>query len=55
MRRRVNYAALDVWHLPALRDILKRELKKLGRLDWLEQRDRRYKIINRVQLERRAR
>lgn len=33
----LNYAALDVWHLPALRDILKRELKKLGRLAWLEQ------------------
>lgn len=33
----LNYAALDVWHLPALRDILKRELKKLGRLTWLEQ------------------
>lgn len=33
----LNYAALDVWHLPALRDILKRELKKLDRLKWLEQ------------------
>jgi ribonuclease D len=33
----LNYAALDVWHLPALRDILMRELKKLGRLGWLEQ------------------
>jgi ribonuclease D len=33
----LNYAALDVWHLPALRDILTRELKKLGRLSWLEQ------------------
>lgn len=36
----LNYAALDVWHLPALRDILKRELKKLGRLDWLAQQCR---------------
>lgn len=36
----LNYAALDVWHLPALRDILSRELKKLGRLDWLEQQCR---------------
>ncbi len=36
----LNYAALDVWHLPALRDILTRELKKLGRLDWLEQQCR---------------
>ncbi|MSU48455.1 MAG: 3'-5' exonuclease [Opitutus sp.] len=36
----LHYAALDVWHLPALRDILKRELKKLGRLEWLEQQCR---------------
>jgi ribonuclease D len=36
----LNYAALDVWHLPALRDILRRELKKLGRLAWLEQQCR---------------
>jgi len=33
----LDYAALDVWYLPALRDILKRELKKLGRLEWLEE------------------
>jgi ribonuclease D len=38
--RLLNYAALDVWHLPALRDILQRELKKLGRLEWLEQQCR---------------
>lgn len=36
----LNYAALDVWHLPALRDILQRELKRLGRLEWLEQQCR---------------
>lgn len=36
----LNYAALDVWHLPDLRDILLRELKKLGRLEWLEQQCR---------------
>src|SRR4051812_24872713 len=36
----LNYAALDVWHLPALRDILQRELKKLGRFEWLEQQCR---------------
>lgn len=36
----LNYAALDVWHLPALRDILLRELKKLGRYEWLEQQCR---------------
>lgn len=33
----LNYAALDVWYLPALRDILRRELKKLGRLEWMDQ------------------
>ena len=36
----LNYAALDVWHLPALRDILTRELVKLHRLGWLEQQCR---------------
>jgi ribonuclease D len=36
----LNYAALDVWHLPALRDILARELKRLGRYEWLEQQCR---------------
>ncbi|HVS51755.1 MAG TPA: HRDC domain-containing protein [Opitutaceae bacterium] len=36
----LNYAALDVWHLPALRDILTRELKRLGRSEWLEQQCR---------------
>jgi len=36
----LNYAALDVWHLPALRDILTRELVKLHRLPWLEQQCR---------------
>ena len=34
------YAALDVWHLPALRDILLRELVRLGRAEWLEQQCR---------------
>jgi len=34
------YAALDVWHLPALRDILLRELVKLDRADWLDQQCR---------------
>lgn len=33
----LNYAALDVWHLPALRDLLTRELVKLDRIAWLEQ------------------
>src|SRR3954469_20943487 len=36
----LNYAALDVWHLPALRDILTRDLVKLGRIEWLEQQCR---------------
>ncbi|MFY9923796.1 MAG: HRDC domain-containing protein [Opitutaceae bacterium] len=33
----LDYAALDVWYLPALRDILARELKRLGRTEWMEQ------------------
>jgi ribonuclease D len=33
----LDYAALDVFHLPNLRDILTAELKKRGRLSWLEQ------------------
>jgi ribonuclease D len=33
----LDYAALDVWHLPALRDILTRELVRLDRMDWLDQ------------------
>ena len=36
----LDYAALDVWHLPALRDLLTRELVRLGRKDWLEQQCR---------------
>ena len=36
----LDYASLDVWHLPALRDILTRELVKLGRLAWFEQQCR---------------
>jgi len=33
----LDYAALDVWYLPALRDLLTRELKRLGRMGWLEE------------------
>jgi ribonuclease D len=33
----LDYAALDVWYLPALRDILSRELKRLGRTEWMDQ------------------
>jgi ribonuclease D len=38
--RLLDYAALDVWYLPSLRDILTRELKRLGRLDWMDQQCR---------------
>ena len=37
----LDYAALDVWHLPALRDLLTQELAQLDRLDWLDQQCRR--------------
>src|SRR4051812_24439286 len=30
----LDYAALDVWHLPSLRDLLTRELARLDRLEW---------------------
>src|SRR6202012_4752080 len=36
----LDYAALDVWHLFELRDLLSRDLSKLGRLQWLEQQCR---------------
>ncbi|HMD61210.1 MAG TPA: HRDC domain-containing protein [Opitutaceae bacterium] len=36
----LDYAALDVWYLPALRDILTAELRRLGRLEWMEQQCR---------------
>lgn len=36
-KKMLDYAALDVWHLPALRDILMRDLKKNKRTDWLRQ------------------
>ena len=36
----LDYAALDVWYLPALRDTLSRELKRLGRIDWMDQQCR---------------
>jgi len=36
----LDYAALDVYHLPALRDQLVAGLKKLGRMEWLEQKCR---------------
>jgi ribonuclease D len=36
----LDYAALDVWYLPALRDILTRELKRLGRMEWMDEQCR---------------
>lgn len=36
----VDYAALDVLHLPALRDLLRAELQTRGRMGWQEQRCR---------------
>jgi ribonuclease D len=39
-QKMLDYAALDVFYLPALRDILTRELVKLGRMEWLEQQCR---------------
>ncbi len=39
-QKMLDYAALDVFHLPALRDILTRELTKLGRFEWLQQQCR---------------
>src|SRR5690606_34903022 len=39
-QKMLDYAALDVFYLPALRDILTRELVKLRRFDWLEQQCR---------------
>ena len=38
--RLLDYASLDVWYLPALRDILARELARLGRADWMDQQCR---------------
>ncbi len=40
-KKLLDYAALDVWHLPALRDILTHELARLDRLDWLDQQCQR--------------
>ncbi len=36
-QKMLDYASLDVWHLPALRDILTRELSAKHRLGWLKQ------------------
>ncbi len=39
-RGMLDYAALDVFYLPGLRDKLRDELTRLGRMDWLEQKCR---------------
>lgn len=39
-RDMLDYAAMDVFHLFGLRDQLRNELIRLGRLDWLEQKCR---------------
>lgn len=39
-RDMLDYAATDVYYLPALRDRLKAGLERLGRLDWMEQKCR---------------
>ncbi len=33
----LDYASLDVWHLFELRDLLTRDLEKLGRMSWMKQ------------------
>lgn len=40
-KKLLDYASLDVWHLFELRDLINKELKKLGRVDWLDQQCRR--------------
>lgn len=40
-KKLLDYAALDVFHLPRLRDILTHELVKLERLEWLDQQCQR--------------
>lgn len=40
-KKLLDYASLDVWHLPELRDLLTKELRKLDRMDWLDQQCRR--------------
>ncbi len=40
-RKLLDYASLDVFHLPKLRDILTHELAKLERLEWLDQQCQR--------------
>lgn len=36
-KKMTDYAALDVYHLPRLRDLLTHELAKLDRIEWLDQ------------------
>ena len=39
-RDMLDYAATDVYYLPALRDRLKADLERLGRMEWMEQKCR---------------
>ena len=39
-KKLLDYASLDVFHLPELRDILRKDLNRLGRMDWMEQQCR---------------
>jgi ribonuclease D len=36
-KKLLDYAALDVWYLPTLRDLMTRQLRRAGRLGWLEE------------------
>jgi ribonuclease D len=40
-KKLLDYASLDVWHLPELRDLLTKQLRKLDRLEWLDQQCQR--------------
>jgi ribonuclease D len=39
-KKLLDYAALDVWYLPTLRDLMTRQLRRAGRLGWLEEQCR---------------
>lgn len=40
-KKLLDYASLDVWHLPELRNQLTKELTKLDRMEWLDQQCQR--------------
>jgi ribonuclease D len=41
VKKLLDYAAMDVFHLPDLRDRMTKELTKLGRMEWLKQQCQR--------------